>query len=65
MRICIDLVKCYKSGECYYNHPRLFKMGEDGFPALLIELPDAEADRLEARQAQEVCPAGAIEIESS
>lgn len=63
MRICIDLVKCYKSGECYYNHPGLFKMGEDGFPVMLIERPDSEKDMVEARQAQEVCPAGAIDIE--
>jgi len=63
MRITIDFDKCYMSGECCYNHPRLFKLGDDGFPVVLMENPQTEQEKLEAEQALEVCPAGAIAIE--
>ena len=62
MKIKIDKEKCYKSGECYYNHPELFKMGDDGFPLVLIDVLDADSE-IEAREAMEVCPAVAISLE--
>ena len=63
MRIRIDRDKCYKSGECYYNHPELFRMAEDGYPLVLVdEITDA-ATRQHAEQAMEVCPAVAISLE--
>ena len=63
MKIIVDLEKCYKSGECYYNHPELFEMDEDGYPKVLVEnVTDGELIDL-ARQAIEVCPAVAISME--
>ncbi len=61
MKITIDLDKCYRSGECYYNHPELFEMGEEGEP--LIRVKDVTGDlALHAEQAAEVCPAAAIVV---
>lgn len=62
MKIKIDLDKCHMSGECYYNHPKFFKMGSDGHPELLIQAPSSDAEKLEAEQAVEVCPAQAISL---
>jgi ferredoxin len=63
MKIKIDKEKCYKSGECYYNHPELFQMGDDGFP-VLVKAEVTEADMVKhAMEASEVCPAGAILLE--
>ncbi len=63
MKLVVDLDKCYKSGECYYNHPELFSMGEDGFPQVRVEaLNDAELRR-HADEAIEVCPAAAIRLD--
>ena len=67
MRVCIDLEKCYKSGECYYNHPEMFKMGEEGYPVVLISEIGTDAQGAELRQhaeeAAEVCPAVAISLQ--
>ncbi len=65
MKVRIDLDKCYLSGECYYNHPELFEMGEAGDPVVkVVEIGTADLE-LHARQAAEVCPAGAILIDES
>lgn len=63
MRVRIDLEKCYMSGECYYNHPELFEMGEGSDP--LVKVTDIDTADLEmhARLAADVCPAGAILLE--
>lgn len=63
MRICIDLDKCYMSGECCYNHPDLFELGEDGYPRIKVAEISDETLILEAEQAVEVCPAGAISVQ--
>jgi len=63
VRVIVDTDKCILAGECYYNHPELFKMGESGNPVVLVEeLNDAEHIR-HAQEAAEVCPAGAITVE--
>lgn len=62
MKVKIDYEKCYKSGECYYNHPELFRMGDEGFPVVLVDEIDGELQR-HAREAMEVCPAVAISVE--
>lgn len=62
MKIRIDLDKCYRSGECYYNHPELFAMGEEGEPVILVSDVHGEL-ALHAEQAAEVCPAVAISVE--
>ena len=63
MKVKIDIEKCHKSGECYYNHPELFKMGEEGYPIVVIEDFDDPKIRKHAKQAIEVCPALAISLE--
>jgi ferredoxin len=64
MKVKIDKDKCYMSGECYYNHPELFEMGEDGYPVVLVDDIDNDAMRKHADEAIEVCPAVAISIET-
>lgn len=51
------------SGECYYNHPELFKMDDDGHPVVLVDDVADTALRLHAKEAAEVCPAVAISLE--
>lgn len=62
-RIRIDQRRCYKSGECYYNHPGLLAAGGDGFPVPRVPVLETERQRIEAQQAIEVCPAQAISLE--
>ena len=63
MKVKIDKEKCFMAGECYYNHPELFKMDDDGYPTVLVDdVADAEL-RLHAKEAAEVCPAAAISLE--
>ena len=62
MKVKIDHEKCYKSGECYYNHPELFRMGDEGFPVVLVDELDEQMIR-HAREALEVCPSVAISLE--
>lgn len=62
MRVTIDLNRCIKSGECYYNHPALFRVGGDGFSVILVEEPAEQGLRDEALAAREVCPGQAIVI---
>jgi ferredoxin len=62
MKLEVDLGKCYKSGECCYNHPDLFKVGDEGFPQILVTELTTDPEKLEAEQAVEVCPAQAISI---
>ena len=64
-KIAIDLTRCIRSGECYYNHPELMKMSPDGSPALLVGVITTDRQRIEAEQAIEVCPAQAISLEES
>ena len=61
-KLSVDSGKCIKAGECYYNHPELFKVGKDGFPIVLVEDVDA-AQRDAAESAVEGCPAGAISLD--
>lgn len=63
MKVVIDKEKCFMSGECYYNHPELFKMDDDGFPIVLVDEINDDAMEKHAREAAEVCPAVAISIE--
>ena len=63
MKVKIDKEKCAMSGECYYNHPELFKMDDDGFPVVLVDEVADETLRQHAEEAAEVCPAVAISLE--
>ena len=62
MKVIIDRDKCYKSGECYYNHPELFKMDAEGYPEVLVEEINDATLRRHAEEAIEVCPAVAISL---
>jgi ferredoxin len=63
MKLKIDLDKCMRAGECYYNHPELFRMQDNGDPEVLVaDITTAELRR-HAEQAIEVCPAVAISLE--
>ncbi len=63
MRVKVDLKKCTKSGECYYNHPSLFKVDDEGFPVIQMDPLEGEDMEIEAQQASEVCPVEAITVE--
>jgi len=62
-RLRIDLDRCIKAGECYYNHPNLFKVGKDGFPTVLIEDVTDEALKTSAEAAVDACPSQAIRLD--
>ncbi|MFN0148071.1 MAG: ferredoxin [Dehalococcoidia bacterium] len=62
MKVTVSRIKCLRSGQCTYLHPKLFKEGEDGYPTVLVdELPDDLKE--EAEDAADICPSGAIDIE--
>ena len=63
MKVKIDKEKCLMSGECYYNHPEILKMGDDGFPIVLVDDIFDDALRKHAEEAAVVCPAVAISLE--
>jgi ferredoxin len=58
----VDTRRCFKSGECYYNHPALLAAGDDGFPRPLLPSLESEPLRHEAQQAVEVCPSQALSL---
>ena len=51
------------SGECYYNHPELFKMDSEGYPEV-IKSPLTRELVKHAEEAVEVCPAVALRLEN-
>lgn len=63
MQIEVDVDKetCARSRQCTFMHPRVFRMGADGYPeAAATELtPELQA---EAEEAALVCPSGSIVI---
>ena len=62
MKVLVDKEKCFMSGECYYNHPELFRMDEDGYPEVIENRIDQDLLR-HAEEAVEVCPAGVLKLE--
>ena len=62
MKVKVDRGKCHKSGECYYNHPELFSMGDEGYPEILHADVAEQSLVQHAREAAQVCPAVAIEL---
>jgi ferredoxin len=63
VKLSIDADTCISSGECCYNHPDLFQFGEDSVPVVHVAEVETEHQRVEALQAIEVCPSGAISLE--
>ncbi|MCP5182190.1 MAG: ferredoxin [Pseudomonadales bacterium] len=62
-KVRIDLDTCIRAGECYYNHPELFRMNDNGEPTLLARELDTPELIRHAREAAVVCPASAIIVE--
>ena len=62
MKVLVDKEKCFMSGECYYNHPELFRMDDDGYPKVIENRLDQDLLR-HAEEAVQVCAAGALKLE--
>jgi len=63
MKATVDLEKCIKAGECYYNHPSLLLVNkETGYPDIQVAELVNESLTREAREAAKVCPAQAIAV---
>lgn len=62
MKVLVDKEKCFMSGECYYNHPELFRMDDDGYPEVIENRLNEDLLR-HAEEAVAVCPAGALKLE--
>ena len=63
MKVTIDKDKCYMSGECYYNHPELFKSDDEGYPIVLIDEIKEDVMQKHARDAIEPEPIDMILIQ--
>ena len=63
MKLIVDKEACIHAGECYYNHPEILQMGDDGSPVILVAELTTEEQIKHAREAAEACPAGAISLE--
>ena len=50
------------AGECVYNHPWLFAFDDQDLPVVLVDGLVTDQQIREARQAQAVCPSGAISL---
>ena len=61
MKVVIDKERCLMSGECYYNHPEIFRMDDEGYPVVLIDQLERQALQ-QVNEAIEVCPAVAISL---
>ena len=61
MKVVIDKERCLMSGECYYNHPEIFRMDDEGYPVVLIDQLEQQALQ-QVNEATEVCPAVAISL---
>ena len=61
MKVVIDKERCLMSGECYYNHPEIFRMDDEGYPVVLIDQLEQQALQ-QVNEAIEVCPAVAISL---
>jgi ferredoxin len=62
MKIIVDAAVCQGHGECVLVAPELFDLGDDtGAVNVHDDVPEELQE--EARQAERVCPLGAISIE--
>jgi ferredoxin len=65
MRVEVDAGKCVASGQCSARAPQVFGWREDdGRVRLLDETPPPELDAA-VRDAEVLCPAGAIKLAES
>jgi ferredoxin len=62
MRVTVDYDVCASTGSCMQTCPEVFEVRSDGYLYLLQEEPPEELwERV--REAEELCPTGAITVE--
>ena len=63
MKVSVDFDVCASTGACMQTCPEVFEVRSDGYLYILQEEP-AEALRTKVEEAADLCPTGAITIES-
>lgn len=64
MRIVVDAARCEAHGECVLAAPELFDLVDDDAPVKVLGQPSGDDAEQQARDAENVCPVGAITIEA-
>jgi len=62
VKVVVDYDVCASTGSCMQVCPEVFEVRSDGFLYVLQEEPPEEL-RDRVRQAEELCPTGAITVE--
>lgn len=62
MKVTVDFDMCASTGGCMQICPEVFEVRSDGYLYILQEQPD-EALHGKVREAAELCPTAAIELE--
>jgi ferredoxin len=62
MRVVVDFDVCASTGSCMQVCPEVFEVRSDGYLYILNEEPP-EPLHDKVRQAEDVCPTGAISLE--
>ena len=61
MKVTVDYDLCASTGSCVQTCPEVFEIRSDGYLYLLMEQIPPELEK-SAREAEELCPTGAIEL---
>ena len=61
MKVTVDYDLCASTGSCVQTCPEVFEIRSDGYLYLLMEEIPPELEQ-SAREAEELCPTGAIEL---
>ena len=64
MKVTVDYDLCASTGSCVQTCPEVFEIRSDGYLYLLMEEIPPELEK-SAREAEELCPTGAIELVDS
>jgi len=62
MKVKVDYDMCASTGGCMQISPEVFEVRTDGYLYILIEEPSEEL-HAKVREAAELCPTAAIELE--
>ena len=63
MKIIVDETVCEAHGECIFAAPELFDLGDDDETVTVLDDQPGEELHQKARDAEQVCPVGAIRLE--
>lgn len=63
MKVSVDFDLCASTGACMQTAPEVFEVRSDGYLYILQEEPSAEL-AAKVNEAADLCPTGAITIES-